>query len=275
MPELPEITNRAKEMKGALVGRRITTIDVIQPKSLNLSKKKFITTLAGAEILDVSNRGKWIFVETDNGWLLLNLGMGGEILLVPCDELPEKHRVVFEFDDSQCLSINFWWFGYVHYVPSDRLDEHKMTAKLGPNALDLSIEDLQDMIQGRRGRVKSFLLDQSKMAGIGNAYVHDILFIAGLHPLRTLDTLSEGEIERLADGIQRGLAPSLEKGGAFYEVSIYGKRGGFVGEDILIGYKEGQPCPNCGTTIEKIKTGSTSSFICPGCQPEAGGANPK
>ncbi|HEY45126.1 MAG TPA: Fpg/Nei family DNA glycosylase, partial [Anaerolineae bacterium] len=179
MPELPEITSRAKEMKGALVGRTIITIDVIQPKSLNMAKGKFVAVLTDAEILDVSNRGKWIFVQTDKGWLLLNLGMGGEILLVPCDELPEKHRLIFGLDDGSCLSINFWWFGYVHYAPPDRLDEHKMTAKLGPNALDLSIEDLQEMIQGRRGRVKSFLLDQSKMAGIGNAYVHDILFIAG------------------------------------------------------------------------------------------------
>lgn len=273
MPELPEITCRAKEMKGALVGRTITTIDVIQPKSLNIPKGEFLTALTDAEILDVSNRGKWIFVETDKGWLLLNLGMGGEILLIPCDELPEKHRLVFGFDDGKCLSINFWWFGYAHYAPPDRLDEHKMTAKLGPNALDISIQELREMIQGRRGRVKSFLLDQSKIAGIGNAYVHDILFIAGLHPLRTLNTLNEGEVVRLGEGIQRGLAPSLSKGGAFYEVNIYGERGGFVMEDILIGYREGKPCPNCGTAIEKIKTGSTSSFICPNCQTETEGAD--
>lgn len=270
MPELPEITNRAREMKGALVGRTITTIDVIQPKSLNIPKGKFVAALTGAEILDVTNRGKWIFVQTDKGWLLLNLGMGGEILLVPCDELPEKRRVVFGFDDGMCLAINFWWFGYAHYAPPDRLDEHKMTTKLGPNALDISTQDLREMIQGRRARVKSFLLDQSKIAGIGNAYVHDILFIAGLHPLRTLNTLSEEEVERLAEGIQRGLAPSLEKGGAFYEVNIHGKRGGFVMEDIIIGYREGKPCPSCSSTIVKIKTGSTSSFICPSCQPEAG-----
>jgi formamidopyrimidine-DNA glycosylase len=258
-------------MKGALVGRTITTIDVIQPKSVNIPKGKFVAALTGAEILDVTNRGKWIFVQTDKGWLLLNLGMGGEILLVPCDELPEKRRVVFGFDDGMCLAINFWWFGYAHYAPPDRLDEHKMTTKLGPNALDISTQDLREMIQGRRARVKSFLLDQSKIAGIGNAYVHDILFIAGLHPLRTLNTLSEEEVERLAEGIQRGLAPSLEKGGAFYEVNIHGKRGGFVMEDIIIGYREGKPCPSCSSTIVKIKTGSTSSFICPSCQPEVRG----
>jgi formamidopyrimidine-DNA glycosylase len=254
-------------MNEVLVGRTISTINVIQPKSLNIPKEQFVAALTEAEILDVTNRGKWIFGETNKGWLLINLGMGGEILLVPCDKLPEKHRVVFGFLDGECLAINFWWFGYVHYAPTDKLEEHKMTAKLGPNALDLTLKDLQAMIQGRRGRVKSFLLDQSKMAGIGNAYVHDILFIAGLHPLRTLNTLSDAEVKDLVEGIQRGLAPSVEKGGAFYEVSIHGERGGFVMDDILIGYREGQPCPNCGTAIEKIKTGGTSSFICPSCQP--------
>jgi formamidopyrimidine-DNA glycosylase len=268
MPELPEITCRAREMHDALVGRTITAITVVQPKSLNMPEEEFISAVTGSKILNATNRGKWIFIETTQGWVLLNLGMGGEILLVPCCELPEKLRIVFVFENEECLSINFWWFGYVHYAPLDKLSEHKMTAKLGPNALDLTANQLKKMIQGRRGRVKSFLLDQTKMAGIGNAYVHDILFLAGLHPLRPLNTLGEVEIDRLAQAIQRGLAPSLDKGGAFYEVNIYGQKGGFTMDDILIGYMEGKPCPVCGTIIEKIKTGSTSSFICLKCQPE-------
>jgi formamidopyrimidine-DNA glycosylase len=270
MPELPEITSRAREMHAALTGKSIKAIEVTQPKSLNIPKKVFVDALTGAQITDVTNRGKWIFVETDRGWLLLNLGMGGEILLTPCNALPEKRRIVFEFIDGSCLSINFWWFGYVHYVAARELADHKMTAKLGPNANELTSEQLETMMRGRRGRVKSFLLDQSKIAGIGNAYVHDILFRARLHPLRTVDTLSDSEIQRLAQAIQDGLQPSLERGGAFYELSIFGEKGGFTMDDILIGYKEGQPCPNCGTSIEKIKTGSTSSFICPSCQPLTG-----
>lgn len=268
MPELPEITCRAREIHDALVGRTITAITVLQPKSLNMPEEEFISAVTGSKILNATNRGKWIFIKTTQGWVLLNLGMGGEILLVPCCELPEKHRIVFAFENEECLSINFWWFGYVHYAPLDKLNEHKMTAKLGPNALDITANELKKMIQGRRARVKSFLLDQTKMAGIGNAYVHDILFLAGLHPLRPLNTLGEVEIGRLAQAIQRGLAPSLDKGGAFYEVNIHGQKGGFTMDDILIGYMEGKPCPVCGTIIEKIKTGSTSSFICSNCQPE-------
>ena len=267
MPELPEITVRAREMREALVGKTIAGIEVLQPKCLNVPAEKFVEALTSAQLLDVTHRGKWLFVETTRGWLLINLQMGGEILLVTRDTLPEKHLLVFDFDDGTCLSINFWWLGHAHFVPSGELSQHKMIAKLGPNALDLTADDLRAMIAGRRVRIKSLLLDQSKIAGIGNAYVHDILFMAGLHPLRAVNTLSHDDVDILAKAIHDGLQPSIEKGGAFYEVGLDGQKGGFTMDDILIGYREGEPCPVCGTAIQKIKTGSTSSFICPQCQP--------
>jgi formamidopyrimidine-DNA glycosylase len=267
MPELPEILSRAREMDAALGGKTIIDIQVLQPKCLNIPAEEFIASLVGASIHSVTNRGKWIFVNTSQGWLLLNLGMGGEILLIKSDALPEKRRLVFEFSDDTCLVVNFWWFGYAHYLPPNGLSEHPMTKDLGVNAIDLDASTLWEKMKGRRGSVKSFLLDQTQVAGIGNAYIHDILFLAGLHPLRRLDTLTEEDAARLAHAIQDGLAPSIAKGGAFYELNLYGEQGGFVMEDILIGYREGQPCPRCGTLIEKIKTGGTSSFICPQCQP--------
>jgi len=267
MPELPEITVLARQMKAELVGKTFTGIEVLQPKCLNVSQEAFVEALTGARLLDVTHRGKWLFVETDHGWLLLNLGMGGEILLATRDGLPEKYRLIFAFDDAACLAVNFWWFGYVHYVAPGALDEHAMTAKLGPNALDATADELRALLKGRRGRIKSFMLDQSRLAGIGNAYVHDILFLARLHPLRRADTLTETEIDALFKAIHAGLQPSIDKGGSFYEVDLYGQKGRFTMDDIRIGYKEGEPCPTCGTVIEKIKTGSTSSFICPRCQP--------
>jgi len=267
MPELPEIHCLAKQMQAALAGKTIVNVEVLQPKSLNVPKKTFRTSLEAAKILEVSSRGKWIFVETSQGWLLVNLGMGGEILLVKRDSLPEKKRLLFDFDDGTCLTINFWWFGYTHYVSTDKLKSHTMTAKLGPNATDLTVNKLRSLLKGRRGMIKSFLLDQSKIAGIGNFYAHDILFLARLHPLRTIDSLKDAEITRLARAIKKGLKPSISKGGASYEVNLYGKPGGFKMKNILIGYKEGKPCPKCKAPIEKIKTGSTSSFICPHCQP--------
>lgn len=266
MPELPEIVCRAREMNEALVGRTICSIEVLQPKCLNVPVEAFKAGLTGAKFGEVAHRGKWLFVETSRGHLLINMGMGGEILLVRKAGLPEKWRVRFDLDRDETLAINFWWLGNTHFVVWGELEEHAMTAKLGPNALDLSPEEFAQRLTGRRGRVKSFLLDQSKIAGIGNAYVHDILFAAKLHPLRTIPTLEAADIERLYGAIRAELQRSIDVGGAWYEVGLSGERGGFTAEHLVVGYREGKPCPECGTTIEKIKTGSTSSFVCPTCQ---------
>ncbi|MBN1373116.1 MAG: hypothetical protein JW987_14350 [Anaerolineaceae bacterium] len=267
MPELPEITNLADQLNQRLADRRISGIEVLQPKCLNLPVEDFQTALTGATIGDTHNRGKWVLTHTDRGWLLLNLGMGGELLIVDRATLPEKRRLIIDFDDGACLSVNFWWFGYVHYAPEGALEAHPMVGKLGPNALDLTPARLKDLLTGARGTLKTFLLDQDKIAGIGNFYIHDILFTAKLHPLRKIPSLTEAEIESLAKAIHNNLKFSLEKGGAFYELDTYGNKGGFANEDILIGYRDGKPCPTCGTPIEKLKTGSTSGFICPACQP--------
>lgn len=270
MPEIPEIASRTREMKQSLPGKTIKSIEVLQPKCLNLPPADFIHALEGAVIHEVTYHGKWIQVKTSSGWLLLNLGMGGEILLTSRNKLPPKYRLLFDFTDSTCLTINFWWFGYAYYAPLDDLLSINMIARLGPNVLDLSSKEFSTLVkaQNEKKRVKAFLLDQTKLAGIGNAYIHDILFLAGLHPMHFLRSLSDEDITRLHSSIHEGLVPSLEKGGAFYETTLYGEKGGFQMEDILIGYREGMPCPKCGTLIEKIRTGSTSSFICPRCQPD-------
>ncbi|MBN1921194.1 MAG: hypothetical protein JW892_08125 [Anaerolineae bacterium] len=142
-----------------------------------------------------------------------------------------------------------------------------MTARLGVDALALNPVDLEAAFSGNRLRLKAFLLDQARIAGIGNFYVHDILFQARLHPLRQVNTLTGMEVEVLIQAIRERLAYSLSLGGAAYEVDLYGAKGRFEMAKLLVGYREGQPCPECATPVEKIKTGSTSSFICPRCQP--------
>ncbi|HEX2979749.1 MAG TPA: DNA-formamidopyrimidine glycosylase family protein, partial [Anaerolineaceae bacterium] len=216
MPELPEIARLAGQMDRHLAGLTVARVETIQPKSLNLPPEDFERALCGATIRRADYRGKWIRVETTQGWLLINLGMGGELLLLDPERLPEKRRVVFYFTNGSCLSVNFWWFGYVHYAPVDALDQHEMLARLGPNVLEVSLEEFRERIAAARGKLKAFLLDQSNLAGIGNAYIHDILFFAGLHPQRRLESLQAEDFEALARGIHDGLAPSLQKGGAFY-----------------------------------------------------------
>ena len=266
MPELPEIASRAKEMHEHLTGKQITSVEVVQPKFLNIAPEDFQKYVGGAYIRSTSFRGKWILTELDKGWLLFNLGMGGEILLIKDNKLPPKYRLVINFLDGDQLAVNFWWFGFVHYCSRKGINEHPQVSKLGRNALELSVDDLGRLIGLRKTAIKTILLDQTCIAGIGNAYIHDILFLARLHPLRPANSLNLEEQAGLIEAIHRGLEPSLEKGGAFYELNLFGQKGGFQMEDILVGYREGQPCPVCKTPIAKIRTGSTSSYLCMTCQ---------
>ncbi|MBU0493798.1 MAG: Fpg/Nei family DNA glycosylase, partial [Chloroflexi bacterium] len=141
MPELPEITVRAQEMKQGLVGKTIRDVEVLQPKCLNVPEDAFVEALTGARLLNVTNHGKWLLIETTQGWLLLNLGMGGEVLLVTRDTLPEKHRLIFDFDDSTCLAINFWWLGHSHFARD--LADHPTVSRLGPDFMSLTLDEFR------------------------------------------------------------------------------------------------------------------------------------
>jgi len=264
MPELPEIAVFARDMQKELVGRTISGIEVLQPKCLNVGVEEFRAALSGARIVAVTAHGKWLKVETTQGWLLLNLGMGGEILLTDREHLPEKYRLIFDLDGGACLAVNFWWFGYVHYVKE--LAAHPMVGKLGPNAVDPSLEEFRALLKGRRGAIKTFLLDQDRIAGIGNVYVQTPLWKAKIHPLRPIPSLSDEEIAALWQALRDVLQGSIDASGAPFELNLYGQKGEWD-DPYLFHWEEGAPCTVCGTALAKIRTGSTGSYICPGCQP--------
>ena len=265
MPELPEIAVLASDMNRELTGRVITGVQVLQPKCLNLPEDDFVGALVGTEVMDATAHGKWIQVALDDGWLLLNLGMGGEILYTDREHLPEKHRLVFDLDNGRALAINFWWFGSVHYVHN--LDEHPQVSRLGPDFLSLTLAEFRELLQGRRGGIKSFLVNQKHIAGIGNVYVQDPLFSAGIHPLRTINTLNDDEMDMLWQALRETMEQSIALGGSHWEQNLHGEHGRWDSGYFHVAYREGEPCPDCGTIVEKIKTGSTSTHICPNCQP--------
>ena len=274
MPEMPEIYRLSEQMNRELKDRTIKGVRVIQEKCLNMPAADFRSLLAGKRISQVTSRGKWICLELEpDCLLLLNLGMGGNVVLHEDEQsLPDKYQLRIDFRDERVLTIGFWWFGYAHAVSSGDPGDHRMTARLGPTPIRDSAfteKHLLDLIRGRKGSVKSLLLDQSRIAGIGNVYVQDILFRAKMHPRRTLQTLTEVEVSSLYRSIMETLGAAVDSGGLAYERDLYNRPGGF--KDFLVGYREGQPCPECGTVIRKIKTGSTASYICPECQRESVG----
>ena len=260
MPELPEIYHLARQMNDLLTGRRSSRSDVLQPKCLNVSLDEFRQRLVGACLLGTSLSRQVDPERNDPRLAAVQPGNGGEMLLVTRATLPEKFRLVVDFEDQTCLAVNFWWFGYAHFAALGELDRHTMTAGLGKNAVELDGPELERLLQGRRGQLKTFLLDQANLAGIGNFYIHDILFLARLHPLRSIPSLTGSEITRLADAIRGRLQYSIDKGGAAFEVNLLGQKGSFGMEDLIIGYRENQPCPECGTAIEKIKTAEPAAL---------------
>lgn len=270
MPELPEITVIAGQMNEEIKGKRIAEIEVKQPKNLNIPVSEFTKTVEGKLVDNVSSRGKWLFMKLNSShFMLMNLGMGAELLYFePAQKLPEKYHFKLTFADKTGFTAHFWWFGYIHLVAENGLSKHKLTAQLGKSATDktFTLKYFKELLAKKKTGIKSFLLDQKNVAGIGNVYVQDILFRAKLHPNRKTSTLSEEETIALYNAIRNVLHQSIDLGGLAYERDFYGQRGKFTAEHFLVGYKQGKLCPDCGTTIEKIKTGTTSSYICPKCQ---------
>jgi len=270
MPELPDIYVLAESMNKGLLGRKITDVIVNQPKCLNMTPRKLKNQLVDRVIGGSSQRGKWIITELDQGLVLANnLGMGGEIRLFgdKVEPDPKKHRVVFVLDEGEWIGIHHWWFGHVHVLEGSKLASHPQISKLGiePLTKEFTVDKLRQMLEKKRGRIKSYLLDQSFIAGIGNVYVQDILWHAGLHPDRKSNSLSTTEIEGLHKAIQKVLKEGIKYKGGPGEQDLFGKQGTYM-KHRAIGYKTGEPCPECGTNIEELRVGQTTSYICPKCQ---------
>jgi len=272
MPELPEIRVIAEQMSKEISGKRVAEVESRQPKNLNIPVAEFTEAIRGKTVSNVTSRGKWIFLKLEPFYfMLINLGMYGDLLYYARGQkLPEKYQFQLTFTDGTGFTIYFSWFGYVHLVAERDMAKHKLTANLGVGPFDdnFTLKRFEKMLSLRRRKMlKSFLLDQKNVAGIGNVYVQDILFEARLHPNREISTLTRKEIDSLYNAIKLVLNRSIQLGGLAYEKDFHERNGKFGANEFLVGYKEGRPCPVCHTTIEKIKTGGTSSYICPRCQP--------
>jgi formamidopyrimidine-DNA glycosylase len=270
MPELPEIVNLARQMSATLVGKRITAVELAQPKCLNSPPSKFRRRILKKRFGATRAHGKWLFTRLEPGEnLLLNMGMGGDLRYHKNSKtVPKKRQFRLTFSDSTELTASFWWFGYVHLASDEELPKHAATAKLGisPTDEEFTLDRFRSMLSGRRGAIKSFLLDQKNIAGIGNVYVQDILFGAELHPLCNIRKLKPVDVQALHRSIRLVLNRSIKLGGLKYERDLYGRDGRFGPEQFKVGYKTGEPCPACGSKVKKISTGSTASYICPKCQ---------
>jgi len=270
MAELPEITKYAGQMDNTLKGKTIKEITILQEKCANIPEAAFRQRTTGATITRVYHKGKWIITSLDNGeHILLSLGMGADVIYFKDEStLPEKYQIKVLLTDGSGYTARFWWFGKFLLTTQAELSTEPSTKDIAMDPFDekFTPEYFNALLAGKKTQVKAFLINQKNVGGIGNMYMHDILFKARLHPQKKISDMTRDDISRLYNSIQEVLGASRDKGSFSYESDFFGEKGGYSMEDFCIGYKDDESCPTCGEGIVSIKAGSSSTFICPVCQ---------
>jgi len=270
MAELPEISKIAKQMNSTFKGKTISSLTVEQEKCINVPKDEFAKRITNSKISGAGYKGKWMMIHLDNNEnILISVGMGGDILYFEDQsKIQDKYQIKVVFGDNSCFTIKFWWFGKFLICNDEELKNEPNTSSIGIDPFDenFTYEHFRDMFTGKKGQIKAFMIDQKNIGGIGNMYMHDILFKAKLHPQRKIADMKESEFKALYDSVLSILRNSESKGAFAYESDLFGNKGEFTLDDFLIGYKEGKPCPVCGSPVVQIRAGGTSSFICTKCQ---------
>jgi formamidopyrimidine-DNA glycosylase len=274
LPELPEVETSARGLRSRIIGLRVRRVDGVDwPRMLpNSTEAELQAVLPGLAVKTVDRRGKYLLIEFEQDrWLVVHRKMSGNLLLRPGNSLPEAHtHVEIEFDDGTLLRfVDPRKFGRVYLFHSAEELADFLAERLGPDSLlDLDEAVLVARLRGRTGRIKSLLLDQAFLAGIGNLYADEALWEARVHPLRSADSLSKLEMRRLAGAIKDVLLRGIERNGTSFSAT-YRDVDGRPGENqsFLNAYgRESEPCPRCGRPISRILIGARSSYFCPRCQ---------
>ncbi len=265
MPELPEVEIIVRSLRRTLSGCTITGVRVSWQRMVQGSPLDVARALPGQRIEAVSRRGKYLVLSLSTGdVLLIHLKMSGRLYVCASAEPPDRYdRVTFMLDGGRELRFRDpRKFGRVCLTA----DATAQLGHLGPEPLDdiFSETEFLTRFNGRRGVIKSLLLDQTFIAGVGNIYADEALFRARIRPLRRVGTLSEDERRRLFGAVRDVLTAGIRGGGADLGDAVY-PAGEFQNSFCVHGREE-QPCPQCGTAIERIKLAQRSAFFCPRCQ---------
>ena len=274
MPELPEVETIARALRNggrggpSILGWRVKDIHVLWMRTLAMPELAEVKArLVGQVVEDIGRRGKFLLVQFSQDVLLMHLRMSGDLRVEPVFDLSNTHlpfqphdRLVIEFDNGMRLAFNDTRkFGRVWLAANPE----EITGRLGPEPFDPSLtpERFFEMLHRRSRQIKPLLLDQTFLAGLGNIYTDEALFTAQIHPLQSADLLTFEQSNRLLHAIRRVLKEGIERNGASFDW-VY-KGGTFA---FQVYQRTGQPCPNCGTPIEKSTVGQRGTHFCPTCQ---------
>lgn len=273
MPELPEVETIRSFIEKKVQHKVITAVDVSLPRLIrNTTAENFVSVLTGTEIEGVSRRGKYLFLRCSGPWsVLVHLRMTGSLLYeaMPGEYAGRAVHVVFSLTEGRLLYRDIRTLGCLWLVPTEGPTGIKGYDNLGPDAISpaFTAEGLYRFLKETRRPVKTVLLDQTKVAGIGNIYVDEALFRAGIRPLRRGCKVTKKEAVKLHEAITAVLQEGLAHGGTTIRNFISGNgKEGQNQENLRVYGREGTPCTVCGTTIEYVKLNGRGTHYCPTCQ---------
>jgi formamidopyrimidine-DNA glycosylase len=267
MPELPEVETFARTLRPALTGKRVTGARLLWKRTLAVpDADTFQARIAGQTIQGTSRRGKFLILQLSPDYLCIHLRMSGDLRIEADTEAIEAHdRLLLSLDDGSRLAFNDTRkFGRAWLVD----DPDSVTGSLGPEPLEEAFTpaSLYQALHARRRQLKPLLLDQTFIAGLGNIYADESLHRARLHPQTPSQSVSPEQAEALWHGIRTALQEGIRRNGASIDW-VY--RGGDFQNYLRAYQRTGQPCPECGTPIERIIVGQRGTHFCPVCQPLA------
>ena len=283
MPELPEVETVRLGLEKVTVGMQILGSEVLYPRTIAHphSPQAFVQGLQDVTFLSWMRRGKYLLGQLSLAgceqpcWLGVHLRMTGQLLWLDQNEAVQKHTRVRLFcaNNRELRFVDQRTFGQMWWVAPNEDPEKVMTGlqKLGPEPFseNFSVDYFGESLQGRKRSIKSALLDQSLVAGVGNIYADEALFISGICPTTLCRQLQPEQVQRLRTAIVDVLSTSIGAGGTTFSDfrDLKGVNGNYGGMAWVYG-RQGQPCRSCGQTIERIKLVGRSTHFCPQCQPE-------
>ena len=270
MPELPEVETVKNGLIKKVKGRKILECKVLWDGIIAYpAKERFINEIENQTINDITRRGKFLMFILDDYYLISHLRMEGKYFIKESsDELSKHDHVIFTLDNNKELRYNDTRkFGKMHLVKKNELSKTPI-AKLGkePWDDDLTLKYLKDKLN-RKLAIKTLLLDQSIITGIGNIYADEILFLSGINPKRSGSDLTNKNLIDIIENTRRVLSKAIELGGT--TIHTYTAVDGITGrfqQELLVHGKKDTPCPNCQTKISKIVVNTRGTYYCPKCQ---------
>lgn len=275
MPELPEVETVAQGLRRRALGRRIVAVEVRHAGVIGGSVEEFVATVQGRKLAEITRKGKAIAIRlsAEDGaaprFMLVRLGMTGQLTVAPRDAPVQSHTHVFMPLDGGHEELRFRdarRFGRLRSLT--QADLEKVMGTLGPDAQLVTEAQFRSAMRGRKGAIKSWLMNQNLVAGVGNIYADEALFEAGIHPLSQPGRVSRPKAHALYNAVRKVLDRAVRLGGTTFSdyLDVEGRPGAFLAK-LRVYQHHGEPCRRCGHTIRRIVVAGRSSHFCPRCQP--------